>query len=143
LLFARPLVLDAARVIAALLRRQPVYINGDGETSRDFCFVANAVQANLLAATASNAAAVNQVFNVALGHRTTLNELSHVLQRALRAKDAALPEQKPVYRDSRPGDVRHSQADIHKAQRLLGFVPSHSLAAGLELAMEWYRQNLR
>lgn len=128
--------------IAALLRRQPIYINGDGETSRDFCFVENVVQANLLAATTGNAAAVNQVYNVALGQRTTLNELFHLLQSALRAKDAALPHQKPVYRDFRPGDVRHSLADISKAQRLLGFAPSHSIQAGLELAMDWYRRNV-
>jgi UDP-N-acetylglucosamine/UDP-N-acetylgalactosamine 4-epimerase len=128
--------------IAALLRRQPIFINGDGETSRDFCFVANVVQANLLAATTANAGAVNQAYNVALGHRTTLNELFNSLQRTLRSRDPALPEQKPVYRDFRPGDVRHSLADISKAQRLFGFAPSHSIAAGLELAMDWYRQNV-
>ena len=127
--------------IAALLKREPIYINGDGETSRDFCFVANVVQANLLAATTGNAEAVNQAYNVALGQRTTLNELFHLLQSSLRAKDAALPDQKPIYRDFRPGDVRHSLADISKAQRLLGFAPSHSIQAGLELAMDWYRRN--
>src|SRR5208282_512948 len=128
--------------IAALLRRQPVFINGDGETSRDFCFVANVVQANLLAATTSNAAALDQACNVALGQRTTLNDLFHLLQTSLRKKDAALPDQKPIYRDFRPGDVRHSLADISKAQRLLGFAPSHTLQAGLDLAMDWYRQNV-
>jgi UDP-N-acetylglucosamine 4-epimerase len=128
--------------IAALLRRQPIFINGDGETSRDFCFVANVVQANLLAATTSNADAVNQAYNVALGHRTTLNELFHSLQSTLRKRDPALPQQKPVYRDFRPGDVRHSLADIGKAQRLFGFAPSHSINDGLELAMDWYRQNV-
>jgi UDP-N-acetylglucosamine/UDP-N-acetylgalactosamine 4-epimerase len=128
--------------IAALLRRQPIFINGDGETSRDFCYVANLVQANFLAATTSNADAVNQACNVALGYRTTLDELFHSLQSALRKRDPALPEQQPVYRDFRPGDVRHSLADISKAQRLFGFAPSHSIAAGLELAMDWYRQNV-
>ena len=128
--------------IAALLRRQPIFINGDGETSRDFCFVANVVQANLLAATTANAEALNQAYNVALGQRTTLNELFHSLQSSLRQKDAALPQQKPTYRDFRPGDVRHSLADIRKAQRLLGFAPGHSIQAGLDLAMDWYRQNV-
>jgi UDP-N-acetylglucosamine 4-epimerase len=128
--------------IAALLRHQPVFINGDGETSRDFCFVANVVQANLLAATTGNAVAVNQAYNVALGQRTTLSNLFHLLQTSLRKQDAALPDQKPIYRDFRPGDVRHSLADISKAQRLLGFAPSHSLQAGLDLAMDWYRQNV-
>ncbi len=128
--------------IAALLRRQPVPINGDGETSRDFCFVANVVQANLLAATTGNAGAVNEVYNVALGQRTTLNELHRLLQKTLRENDASLPEQKPVYRDFRPGDVRHSLADISKARRLLGFTPSHTLQAGLAVAMDWYRRNV-
>src|ERR1035438_3936385 len=128
--------------IAALLRRQPIFINGDGETSRDFCFGANVVQANLLAATTANAEALNQDYNVALGQRTTLNELFHSLQSSLGQKDAALPQQKPTYRDFRPGDVRHSLADIRKAQRLLGFAPSHSIHAGLDLAMDWYRQNV-
>jgi len=128
--------------IAALLTRQPIYINGDGETSRDFCFVLNVVQANLLAATTATPGAVNQAYNIALGQRTTLNELFHLLQGALRQSGAALPDQQPIYRDFRPGDVRHSLADIGKAERLLGFAPSHSLQAGLELAMAWYRRNV-
>jgi len=128
--------------IEALLTRQPIYINGDGETSRDFCFVLNVVQANLLAATTTTAGAVNQAYNIALGQRTTLNELFHLLQSALRQSGAGLSDQKPAYRDFRPGDVRHSLADVGKAQRLLGFAPSHSIQAGLELAMDWYRRNV-
>lgn len=128
--------------IAALLKRQPIYINGDGETSRDFCFVANVVQANLLAAATENPEAANEVYNVALGARTSLNELFHLLQNALRARNASLPEQKPIYRDFRPGDVRHSVAAIAKARERLGFVPSHSIKAGLDLAMDWYRRNV-
>ena len=127
--------------IAALLARATVYINGDGETSRDFCYVANVVQANLLAATTGNVGALNQVYNIALGERTTLNELFAMLQGALRTTGAALPEQKPVYRDFRPGDVRHSLADTSKAQRLLGYAPTHRIREGLALAMDWYRRN--
>jgi len=127
--------------IAALLRGEPVHINGDGETSRDFCYVANVVQANLLAAATANAKAVNKVYNIALGQRTTLNELFQLLQQTLRAKDATLREQKPIYGDFRPGDVRHSLADVSKAQRLLGFAPNPSLHADLELAIDWYRRN--
>jgi UDP-N-acetylglucosamine 4-epimerase len=127
---------------ASLLKRESVYINGDGETSRDFCYVANVVQANLLAATTRNSGAANQAYNIALGERTTLNELFGLLQSALRAKDAALPDQKPVYRDFRVGDVRHSLADIGKAQRLLGYAPTHRIGQGLELAMDWYRRNV-
>ena len=128
--------------IASLLKRETVFINGDGETSRDFCFVANVVQANLLAATTKKAEAVNRAYNVALGERTTLNELFNLLQGALRTRGAALPDQKPVYRDFRAGDVRHSLADISKAQGLLGYAPTHSIRQGLELAMDWYRQNV-
>jgi UDP-N-acetylglucosamine/UDP-N-acetylgalactosamine 4-epimerase len=128
--------------IAALLKREPIYVNGDGETSRDFCFVADVVQANLLGATSANASALNEAYNVALGQRTTLNSLFVMLQNALRAKDPTLPDQKPIYRDFRPGDVRHSLADISKARRLLGFAPGHSIQAGLTLAMDWYRQNV-
>lgn len=128
--------------IAALLARETIYVNGDGETSRDFCYVADVAQANLLAATTVNAGAVNQAYNVALGERTTLNELFAMLQDALRTKGAALPDQKPVYRDFRPGDVRHSLADIGKVQRLLGYASTHGIRQGLELAMDWYRRNV-
>jgi UDP-N-acetylglucosamine 4-epimerase len=128
--------------IAALLAHETVYINGDGETSRDFCFVANVVQANLLAATTASAGALNQVYNIALGERTTLNELFAMIQGALRTKGAAVADQKPVYREFRPGDVRHSLADTSKAQRLLGYVPSHRIRQGLDLAMDWYRRNV-
>jgi UDP-N-acetylglucosamine 4-epimerase len=128
--------------IAALLRREPVRINGDGETSRDFCYIANVVQANLLAATTANPAAVNQAYNIAVGERTTLNELFALLQAGLRKRDAALPEQQPVYQDFRPGDVRHSHADISKAARLLDYAPTHRIGEGLEVAFDWYRANL-
>ena len=128
--------------LAALLRREPVLVNGDGETSRDFCFIANVVQANLLAATTTNARAVNQVYNVAVGERTTLNQLFHFLETGLRGRDASLPEQKPVHKDFRPGDVRHSLADISKAQRLLGYAPTQLVAEGLNLALEWYCRNV-
>jgi UDP-N-acetylglucosamine/UDP-N-acetylgalactosamine 4-epimerase len=124
--------------IASLLRREPVQINGDGETSRDFCFVENVVQANLLAATTTNPAALDQAYNIAVGERTTLNELFQFLQAGLRRLNPSLPEQKPVYRDFRAGDVRHSLADINKAKRLLGYEPVQRAREGLELAMGWY-----
>jgi len=124
--------------IASLLRREPVYINGDGETSRDFCYIANVVQANLLAGTAVDAAALDQTYNVALGERTTLNGLFDLIQTTLRAQSPNLPAQAPIYREFRAGDVRHSLADIGKARRLLGYSPTHRIAQGLELAMGWY-----
>ena len=128
--------------IAALLKRAEVSINGDGETSRDFCFIDNVVQANLLAATTQNPGAVDQVYNIAVGERTTLNELFLLLQNSLRRLEPNLPEQKPVYREFRAGDVRHSLADISKAKQLLGYEPTHKIREGLELAMEWYRRNV-
>ena len=128
--------------IAALLKGEPVYINGDGETSRDFCFIANVVQANLLAATATNAEAANQAYNIALGERTTLNQLFRWLQDSLRERDPNLMEQQPQYREFRAGDVRHSLADIDKARRLLGYSPTHRIQQGLALAMDWYRSNV-
>ena len=122
---------------ASLLQGEPVFINGDGETSRDFCYVANAVQANLLAATTANPDAKNQVYNVAVGDRTTLNELFALLRDNLVAHGVSA-DAKPVYRDFRAGDVRHSLADIGKAQGLLGYAPSQRLADGVAVAMPWY-----
>lgn len=128
--------------IAAMIHNEPVYINGDGETSRDFCYVANAVQANLLAATAPDPAALNQVYNVAVGQRTTLNELFEHLRGRLALRFAHMAGFAPVYRDFRAADVRHSLADIGKAQRLLGYEPTHVIGAGLSEAMEWYLKSI-
>jgi UDP-N-acetylglucosamine 4-epimerase len=126
---------------ASMIRGDEVFINGDGETSRDFCFVANAVQANLLAALATTPDARNQVFNVAVGGRSTLNGLFVALRDALRANGVSYARD-PVYRDFRAGDVRHSQADITKANRLLGYEPAFDLPAGIDAAMPWYVRSL-
>lgn len=128
--------------IAALVGNQPVYINGDGETSRDFCYIANTIQVNLLAATTGNPDATNQVYNVAVGDRTTLNDLCAFLVRNLVERYPHLRDFKPVHRDFRAGDVRHSLADIGKAQRLLGYAPSYRIDAGLRESMAWYIDNL-
>jgi UDP-N-acetylglucosamine 4-epimerase len=122
---------------AALLAGEPVYINGDGETSRDFCFVSNAVQANLLAAIADNDDSSRQVYNVAVGERTTLKELFAMLRDNLAAHGVS-PDTQPTYHDFRPGDVRHSLADVKKAATLLGYKPSHRLGDGVKVAMDWY-----
>lgn len=124
---------------AALLGGETVYINGDGETSRDFCYIANAVQANLLAACADDGAA-NEVYNVAVGGRTTLNELFDLIRARVASVAPMAVEAKPVYRDFRAGDVRHSLADIGKAQRLLGYSPTHSIEQGLDEAAAWYNR---
>lgn len=128
--------------IAAMIAGQPVHINGDGETSRDFCYIANTIQANLLAATAENPEATNQVYNVAVGDRTTLNDLCAFLVKHLAERYPHLRDFKPVHRDFRAGDVRHSLADISKAARLLGYAPSHRIDAGLEESMAWYIDKL-
>ena len=128
--------------LSAMLRREPVRIHGTGETSRDFCFVENIVQSNLLAATTHNPEAVNQLYNIGLGQMTTLKDLFDLLQRILQRRFADLPQQRPIHDDFRPGDVLHSLADIRKAQQRLGYAPSHGLEQGLDLAMDWYCANL-
>jgi UDP-N-acetylglucosamine 4-epimerase len=125
--------------IAAMIQGEPITINGDGETSRDFCYIANVVQANLLAATTQNPEAINQVYNVAVGDRTTLNELYAQLKSELLADYPHLQGSAPLYRDFRAGDVRHSRADISKAANRLGYAPTQPIAQGLALAMPWYR----
>ena len=126
---------------ASMIKGEDVFINGDGETSRDFCFVENAVQANLLAA-ANMPQEGSQVFNVAVNARTSLNELFSHLASTL-DKNGVKYDKKPVYRDFRSGDVRHSQADITKALEQLGYKPTHDILEGIEVAMPWYTQFLR
>lgn len=128
--------------IAALINNDEVAINGDGETSRDFCFIENVVQANLLAALTKDVSAINQVYNVALGGRTTLNELYQTMRSVLSKSFSHLHTHQPQYRDFRKGDIRHSQADISKARSLLGFEPTHPIDAGLQQAMDWYIHHL-
>ena len=127
---------------AAMMAGEPVWINGDGETSRDFCYIANTIQANLLAATTTNEDATNQVYNVAVGDRTTLNDLFEAIRSLLAPRFAHLKDFKPSYRDFRAGDVRHSLADVTKARTLLGYEPSHRIDDGLKEAMDWYVANV-
>ena len=125
---------------AAMINSDDVFINGDGETSRDFCFIENAVQANLLAATADENAK-NEVYNVAVGDRTTLNDLFEALKSALTQNDKTY-EKGVVYREFRAGDVRHSQADIDKAATKLGYSPEYRIMNGIAKAMPWYVTNV-
>jgi len=132
------------RFVDAMLRGAPVVINGDGDTSRDFCYVDNVVQANLLAATTERADAVGQVFNVAVGKRTTLNELHATLRALIAERHPRLPQCAPIHAAFRAGDVRHSEADVTKAGLLLGYRPEWTLAKGLLAALPWYeRANAR
>lgn len=128
--------------IAAMIADEPVYINGDGETSRDFCYIENVNQANLLAALTDNPEALNQVYNVALNERTSLNELFEMQRALLLLVFPHVRNRQPIYQDFREGDVHHSQADISKAARLLGYAPTHRIGEGLQQAMNWYVKNL-
>lgn len=126
----------------ALLRSEPIFINGDGETSRDFCFIANVVQANILAATSTNPNAVNQIYNIALGDRTTLNELFTLIRDRVAKVHPEVSGVEPEYRQFRSGDVRHSQADIGKIQERLGYSPTHRVSQGLDEATDFYLTNM-
>lgn len=127
---------------AAMIRGEEVFINGDGETSRDFCYIDNTIQANLLAATNTKPEAKNQVYNVAVGERTTLSHLFSAIQTALRANDID-HDTSPTCREFRTGDVRHSQADINKARILLGYEPKFVIKDGIAQAMPWYMRFLK
>jgi UDP-N-acetylglucosamine 4-epimerase len=122
---------------AGLLNDETVYINGDGETSRDFCYIDNCVQANIMAATAADEAA-DEVYNVAFGERTSLNDLYRMIRERVAPHHPAAAGAKPVHRDFRPGDVRHSLADISKAGEKIGYAPEFSIADGLDQATGWY-----
>jgi UDP-N-acetylglucosamine 4-epimerase len=123
---------------AALREAEEVYIYGDGETSRDFCFVENVVQANLLAACTEKQDALNQVYNIAYGGRTTLNELFELICDCVESTTPGATRTKPIYHDFRSGDIRHSLADISKAKMLLGYEPEYSVRVGLNKAGQWY-----
>jgi len=128
--------------VAAILNKEDVFINGDGETSRDFCYIDNTVQMNLLAATTDNNEATDQVYNVALNDRTSLNTLYQMIEERLIQRTVGLERKEPIYRDFRAGDVRHSQANIDKAQNLLGYQPKYKISEGMDEAMDWYVSSL-
>ena len=127
--------------ISAMIKNDVVNINGDGETSRDFCYVQNVVQANILAAINTNATGTNEVYNIAVGDRTSLNELFFCLKNSLKLHHIHLEKYEPVYKDFRVGDVRHSQASIQKVSQSLGFNPSHNFQSGIIETCAWYLNN--
>lgn len=127
---------------AGMIRGQELFINGTGETSRDFCYIDNTVQANILAACVENEQAVDQVYNIAFGERTTLNDLFNAIRERVIQFVPVARMLKPTYRDFRAGDVLHSLADISKAQELLGYEAKYSVGTGLDLAAHWYVENL-
>jgi len=126
-----------------MIKGEPVYINGDGETSRDFCYIENCIQANLLAACTEDKNAINQVFNVAYGERTSLNELFELIREQVSQKFPHIRNLQPQYRDFRTGDVRHSLADIGISRALLGYDPEFSVRDGLNKAANWYLDFIR
>jgi UDP-N-acetylglucosamine 4-epimerase len=128
--------------VAAILNKDDVFINGDGKTSRDFCYIDNTVQMNLLAATTDNEKAADQIYNVALNDRTSLNKLYQMIEDRLIKKTQGLEGKSPIYRNFRAGDVKHSQANINKAQELLGYQPKYMISEGMDEAMDWYVNSL-
>jgi UDP-N-acetylglucosamine/UDP-N-acetylgalactosamine 4-epimerase len=129
--------------VAAILNKEDVLVNGDGETSRDFCYIDNTVQMNLLAATTDNEDATDQVYNVALNDRTSLNQLYQMIEDRLIRRVDGLIKKEPIYRDFRAGDVRHSQANIDKAQKLLAYHPKYMISEGMDETMDWYIASLK
>ena len=129
--------------VASILNKEDVYINGDGETSRDFCYIDNAVQANLLSALSDNDDAIDQVYNIALSDKTSLNTLYRMIEESLLKRVSYLEKKEPIYRDFRHGDVRHSQASIEKAKKFLGYQPNFRLSEGLDEAIEWYINSVK
>lgn len=127
---------------SAIINKEDVFINGDGETSRDFCYIDNAVQMNLLAATSEDEISTDQIYNVALNDRTSLNKLYQMIEERIARRTEALEKQRPIYRDFRPGDVVHSQADISKAKELLGYEPRYKISDGMDEVIDWYIMNL-
>ena len=128
--------------VASIINKEDVFINGDGETSRDFCYIDNTVQINLIAATTEKDEAIDQIYNVALNERTNLNKLHKMIEERLVERISGLKKKKPIYKDFRSGDVRHSQANIDKAQKLLDYQPQFKISEGLDEAMDWYVNSL-
>jgi UDP-N-acetylglucosamine 4-epimerase len=124
--------------VGSILNDETVYINGDGETSRDFCYIDNVIQINLLAGMTKNKDAYGEAFNVAVGGQTTLNELYELINQELSNHIDNFVAKKAVYRDFREGDIRHSNANISKAQNILGYQPTHNIKEGMSLAIKWY-----
>ena len=128
--------------VSEILNKKDVFINGDGETSRDFCYIDNTIQINLLAATTDNDEATDQVYNVALNDRTSLNKLYKMIEDRIIERTKGLKKKEPIYIDYREGDIRHSQANIDKAKKLLKYDPKHTISDGMDEVIDWYINSL-
>lgn len=129
--------------VSALLKGEDVYINGDGETSRDFTYIQNVIQANVLAGMSTNEEIFGEAFNTAVGGRNTLNELYGAIVEGLSSNIETFVKKEPIYRDFRAGDIRHSNANIDKLRAMTGYEPTHDISKGLEESISWYIQNLK
>jgi len=129
--------------ISQMLSGEDVYINGDGETSRDFTYIDNVVQMNILAGITKNPEAFGEAYNTAAGGRETLNNLFRTIANGLQKRVSGLKISEPIYRDFRAGDIRHSNANIDKAKELLGYEPTHTLEEGLAESLDWYIQDIK
>jgi len=129
--------------IAQMLHGEDVYINGDGETSRDFTYIDNVIQANILAGTTTNQEAFEKAYNIAAGGRETLNNLFRAIANELKKHLSDLDIKEPAYRDFRPGDIRHSNANIDRAKKLLEYEPTHTLEQGLKESIQWYINDIK
>ncbi len=129
--------------VSQMLKEEDVYINGDGETSRDFTYIENVIQANILAGVTENKEALNRIYNAAAGGRETLNNLFKAIKSGIEARVPGIKTKEPIYRDFRPGDIRHSNASIELAKKYLGYSPTHTLEKGLEESLDWYVKELR
>ena len=127
--------------ISTILNNESIFINGDGQTTRDFCYIENVVQANILSALSTNHEAVNDVYNIAVNNTTSLLELFEIISDILLKNIDGLDIKEPTFRDFQDGDVRHSQGSIDKAKNLIGYDPSHTIRDGLEEAIHWYIEN--
>ncbi len=128
--------------IAGILNKEDIFINGDGETSRDFCYIDNTIQINILAAFTNNDDATNQIYNVAVNDRTSLNKLYRIIEEKLIERTEGLKKKKPIYREFRIGDIKHSQANIDKAKKLLNYNPMYNISEGMDETIKWYTNNL-
>jgi UDP-N-acetylglucosamine 4-epimerase len=129
--------------ISAMINNQDIYINGDGETTRDFCYIDNTIQMNLLAATTMNDKALDQIYNVAINDTTDLNKLYKMIEDKLSNRVPGLEKKLPIYRDFRIGDIKHSLASINKAKNLLDYQPEFMVSEGMDKAMDWYLDSLK
>jgi len=131
------------KFVIQLINHESLLVNGDGTYSRDFTYNDNVIKMNILALTTGNKTALNQIYNTAVGDRTTLFQLIHSLKKYLSKFDSAIAKIDIMYGPNRLGDVPHSQASIEKAIKLLNYKPTHDFESGIKIAVEWYWEQFK